>query len=139
MPDLSIEERGRVVSKVLREYMSKKRISGTQLAFKLGVRPQAVSNQLARGRLFSPSLAEQWVNAFSEMNYNLNPFFLITGEGPVEESWIPNNSKRNDSYTLKRTKYDLAILQEENKRLKNEINDLKKKLLAISKLSAMDK
>ena len=139
MSDLTLDEKGKLVASKLREYMSTNRISGTKIAFNLGVSPQTVSNQLVRGKLFSPRLAEQWVRAFAQLSFHINPLFLVFGEGAIEESLIGNTSNNNESFALKRAKLKILALNAENKRLQIENKKLKNKLSVISKLLAMDK
>ena len=153
----SLEERGRTVVLVLRQFMSDNHISGTAIAEAMHTRPQSVSNQLSRGKLFSVSAAEDRVEGFAKLGFQVNPIFLISGEGRITDNpehdpfanhsygttlKTPENSeKKNESVELKRTKYENsrlkkenAALLENNKQLQDENKALKKKFFAIRRL-----
>lgn len=151
-----LEERGRTVVLVLRQFMSDNHISGTAIAEAMQTRPQSVSNQLSRGKLFSVNVAEDWVEGFAKLGFQVNPIFLISGEGhitdnPEHDSFAnhafgitfktPENSAKNESLELKRTKYENsqlkkenATLLENNKQLQDENKALKKKFFAIRRI-----
>ena len=152
-----LEERGRTVVLVLRQFMSDNHISGTAIAEAMQTRPQSVSNQLSRGKLFSVNVAEDWVEGFAKLGFQVNPIFLISGEGhitdnPEHDSFAnhafgttfktpENSAKKNESLELKRTKYENsqlkkenATLLENNKQLQDENKALKKKFFAIRRI-----
>ena len=116
-----------IISDELRAYFFNIRMTQQEIADRLGTTKQTVSKYFTGKSKFGKRQAERWAQEFG-----LSKTFLLTGEGDI----IPQQDKENsiesvaDTIRLLTQLIDeknklIAMLKDENEKLRKENNDLK--------------